>query len=123
MKDIVKAIEEVYDKGYISEQWFEDRSIPVDVDAQGNQWLLRSEADHLRRSKVLYHPTIIQAHKDKVTMSLNKINDNKISVHSEAKRELELNKQCEQAFLKALDLPSYMVIDGETFHLLTLEHI
>ena len=41
------------------EDFFNANDFPLDCDHDGNIWHLKSTADHLTRSKVLYHPTVI----------------------------------------------------------------
>lgn len=56
---ISKCLSEMFTHGEVSEDFYKINNFPVDRDHEGNTWHLRSAADHLTRSKVLYHPTVI----------------------------------------------------------------
>ena len=53
------VISEIHSEGEVYEKFYDDLNFPVDQDIDGGVWKLNSSADHLTRSKVLYHPTVI----------------------------------------------------------------
>ena len=52
-------ISEIYREGEVSEKFYDEHHFPKDSDQKGKIWILNSSADHLTRSKVLYHPTVV----------------------------------------------------------------
>ena len=59
MRILPSVIAEMHSEGEVSEKFYDDLNFPVDQDIDGGVWKLNSSADHLTRSKVLYHPTVI----------------------------------------------------------------
>ena len=59
MKMIPLAILEVYKSGEVTEEFYNKHKFPIDCDHDGNEWHLKSNADHLTQSKVLHHPSVI----------------------------------------------------------------
>ena len=49
----------MYDKGEILEEWYETHKFNIDRDANGLPYILTSNADHLCRSKVMYHDAVL----------------------------------------------------------------
>ena len=54
----------IYLHGIINEEQFDKNNVPVDKDADGNEWILKSEAHHLSRSTIVYHPTILDKYQE-----------------------------------------------------------
>ena len=54
------VVSQMYVNGEVPESCYDENDYPVDKDHDGKIWRLRSNADHLTRSKVLYHPIVIQ---------------------------------------------------------------
>ena len=71
---------------------------------KGTVWLLKSNADHLSRSKVLYHPTVIQKRKDDIKMCLDAQARKARSQYDDAVKVLELNSDCEAEIIKKLQI-------------------
>ena len=68
MNVLPEVISEMYSEGEISEKFYDNLQFPKDYDEKGNVWLLKNNADHLSRSKVLYHPVLVQKIKDEIRM-------------------------------------------------------
>ena len=60
----IPYLQQMYSEGEVSERFYDELGFPKDTDKKGNIWLLNSSADHLTRSKILYHPTVIKKRKD-----------------------------------------------------------
>ena len=99
MKIIPLAILEVYKSCEVSEEFYNTNNFPLDCDKDGNTWYLKSNADHLTRSKVLHHPMVILKKKNDILSCLRtkRMKDNKLN--DEAKSLLSLNRDCEKQFL------------------------
>ena len=115
------VIAEMYSKGEVNEKFYQDHDFPLDADQDGNVWTLNSDADHLTRSKVMYHPSVIE----------KKANDIKLAMQSKiAKAEkrfqdatnlIELNKDCEKVMLRYLTTYIGREARMEDLSMLTLE--
>ena len=120
MKMIPLAILEVYKSGEVSEEFYNTNNFPLDCDKDGNTWYLKSNADHLTRSKVLHHPMVILKKKNDILSCLRtkRMKDNKLN--DAAKSLLSLNRDCEKQLLSQLNLPVTTVISAEVFEGSTL---
>ena len=49
----------MYTCGEGPEPFNDDHGFPLDMDHAGKTWRLKSSADHMTRSKVLFHPSVI----------------------------------------------------------------
>ena len=56
--------------GEISEIFYDNCKFPLNKDHDGNVWHLISTADHLIRSKALYHPTVISKKQDLILVCM-----------------------------------------------------
>ena len=54
-----EVLEEILTYGEVSESFYDTNKFPIDKDYDGNVCHLRSTAENLIRSKLLYHPTVI----------------------------------------------------------------
>ena len=59
INQIPVCIVEMYKRGYLSETYFDSIDFLMDKDFYGNIITLRSECDHMSRSKVSFHPQVI----------------------------------------------------------------
>ena len=59
MSQLGPCIQEMYANGNIVESFYNANQFPIDEDKNGNQYVLNSEKDHLCRSKILYHPKVV----------------------------------------------------------------
>ena len=59
MNVLPQVLAEMFSEGDVCEMFYDDMGFPFDYDHNGNIWKLRSDADHLTRSKVMYHPSVI----------------------------------------------------------------
>ena len=66
--------------GEVSDSFFDRNDFPLDKDHDGNIWHLRSTADHLTRSKVLYHPTVIAKKQDVILICMKAKNSKQIKL-------------------------------------------
>ena len=60
VSQIKSCIREMYETGYISEEFFDKNDFPVDKDLDGNEYPLTSVADHMVRSKIMWHKKIFR---------------------------------------------------------------
>ena len=57
--DIVPSVgSEMFTDGEVNDKFYDDRNFPLDKDHKGQVWRLNSDADHLQRSKVMYHSSV-----------------------------------------------------------------
>ena len=54
-----QLMSEMFTYGELSKEFYNSNDFPLDHDHVGNIWHLKSSADHLTPSKLLYHPTVI----------------------------------------------------------------
>ena len=59
LSNLPYVLAEMFSNGEVPENYFDENQYPLDKDNDGNIWRLRSDADHLTRSKVMHHPTFI----------------------------------------------------------------
>ena len=91
-----KVMAEMFTYGEVSEELFNANEFPLDCDHDGNIWHLKSSADHLTRSKVLYHPTVIAKKQEVILQCMAAKNTKEMKAMDEANDVLlELNKDCE----------------------------
>lgn len=102
MKVLPSVIAEIHSEREVSEKFYENHNFPLDTDQNSGIWKLNSSADHLTRSKVLYHPTVIT--KKREEMRLSKVAEkNKLQkVYDDAVAVYKLNKDYEAEITKIL---------------------
>ena len=103
MKMLPAVIGEMHSEGEVSEQFYDDLNFPLDQDIDGGVWKLNSTADHLTRSKVLYHPTVIEKKKEELYLSKVTQNNKVVKAYEEAVKVFELNIDCEAEVFKMLE--------------------
>ena len=59
MSQLGPCIQEMYANGNIAEGYYNEMQFPIDEDKKGNKYVLNSEKDHMCRSKILYHPKVV----------------------------------------------------------------
>ena len=59
MPQVGTSIQEMYANGIIVKGFYNDKQFPIDEDKKVNQYVLNSEKDHLCRSKIMYHPKVV----------------------------------------------------------------
>ena len=96
---IPNCLSEMFTHGEVSEDFYNENNFPVDRDHEGKKWHLKSAADHLTRSKVLYHPTVIAKKQDVILTCMAAKNAKQLKIRDEANDVLEQNKDCEQAII------------------------
>ena len=60
MQKLPFVVAEMFAEGEVNEYFYDENNFPVDKDYSGNKWFLKSNSDCLTRSKVSYHPTVVQ---------------------------------------------------------------
>ena len=90
--------------GYISEENFYRHDFPINKDADGYQYPLKSKADHMVRSKVLYHPNCVKENKDAIESITTSRETRWIAKVLFAKKIEIDNKECENSLLTKLRL-------------------
>ena len=100
-----QLMSEMFTYGEISEEFYNANDFPLDYDHDGNIWHLKSSADHLTRSKVLYHPTVIAKKQEIILQCMAAKNTKEMKAMDEAKAVLESNKDCEQAVINMVKEP------------------
>ena len=78
-----QLMSEMFTYGEISEEFFNANDFPLDYDHDGNIWHLKSSADHLTRSKVLYHPTAIAKKQEIILQCMAAKNTKEMNTTSE----------------------------------------
>ena len=86
------VISEMYANGEIPESFYDDNDYPLDKDHDGNIWRLTSNADHLTRSSVLYHPLVVQKKSDDIRICVNTRHQHDIRLITESNLTIEMNK-------------------------------
>ena len=102
MSTLPYVIAEMYSNGEVPENFYDENSFPLDKDNDGNVWKLRSEADHLTRSKVMYHPTVIEKKTEDIRVALHAKQVKANAVYNDGKQLIECNRDCETELLKYL---------------------
>jgi len=69
MKMIPLEIEEMFRTGAVSEEFFDTRNFQVYRDMNGVKYTLNSTVDHLTRSKVMYHPKVLQDKRTAISLA------------------------------------------------------
>ena len=92
LSELPGLICEMYSEGEISEQYYDDNHFPLDKDHRGTVWRLKSNADHLTRSKVLYHPSIIAKNNEDIRLCVESQTSKEVKVYQDAKAMYEVNK-------------------------------
>ena len=70
LNQLNNVISEMMSEGDVVEEFYDDCSFPLDYDHDGNIWKLRSNADHLTSSKVLYHPSVVAKKNEDIRLSV-----------------------------------------------------
>ena len=91
MKMLPNVIAEMFSEGGIAEQFYDDHDYPLDRDHNGAIWRLRSDADHLTRSKVLYHPSVLAKKSEDIRLCLEAQTSKEIKVYEDSKAMFEMN--------------------------------
>ena len=95
---------------------------PIDKDTKGKLYPLESVADHLVRSKVLYHPNVLQEKKRVIEQGIESKNNRWIAKVMIAKKiELD-NMQCEKLLAEKMGIQDNVqitkeIIEGMPIHL------
>ena len=95
-------ISEMYHNGEVSEEYYDEKNYPLDRDKEGNIWRLNSNADHLTRSKVMYHPTVIAKKNSDIRMCLEAKTSKELKAYQDAKTLFEVNKDIEVKLLNGI---------------------
>ena len=96
------VIAEMYSEGEVSEKFYDEMGFPVDCDKKGTTWLLKSNADHLSRSKVLYHPTVVEKRKEELRICSEAISKKVTDEYEAAVKVFELNIDCEKEIISKM---------------------
>ena len=115
------CISEMYKKGYISEEFFDHHDFPIDEDTDGYQYLLKSKADHMVRSKGLYHPNCVKEKKDSIESIISSKETRWLAKVLIAKKIEIDNKECEKHLLTKLGLPVDTPVTNNVFHDTTIQ--
>ena len=79
----------------VTEEYYNENNYPLDKDKHGCIWRLNSNADHLRRSKVLYHPAVIAKKNSDIRLCLEAKTSKELRAYEDAKTLYEMNKDTE----------------------------
>ena len=85
--------------------------------------MLNINADHLTRSKVLYHPSVVENKQEDIILCLASSISKGSTLYQDATTVFELNKDCEVKLLVMIreQLPDIVAPDSVTVSLTTLE--
>ena len=92
---VPKILNQIFTHGEVPESWFEDNDFPLDKDHDGNVWRLCSNADHLTRSKVMYHHAVLSRKNEDIRICLHAKQSIENRLQVESNEYIELNKDCE----------------------------
>lgn len=76
---------------------------------------MNSEADHLCRSKILYHNDIVKTKREKINYAISKFNDNETKNTAIAKKIFEDNIKCQNKMLEIIGLLIETTVNEATF--------
>ena len=96
------VISEMMSEGDVVEEFYDDCSFPLDYDHDGNIWKLRSNDDHLTRSKVLYHPSVVAKKNEDIRLSVEAKTSKELKVYQDAKALMEVNKDIKVKLLNTI---------------------
>ena len=82
----------MFGHGEVPELFYDENDYPVDKDHNGKVWRLTSNADHLTRSKVLYHPTVIQKKTEDILICAQARHRHDFRLITESNLTIETNK-------------------------------
>ena len=95
INECTSLINEMFHNGEVSEEYYNENNYPLDKDKGGNIWRLNSKADHLTRSKVLYHPAVIAKKNSDIRLCLEAKTSKELRAYEDAKTLYEMNKDTE----------------------------
>ena len=82
--------------------FYDDNDYPLDRDHEGNIWKLRSDADHLTRSKVMYHPAVVAKKNEDIRMCVEAQTSKARKTYEDAKCLFEVNKDVEVVLMNEI---------------------
>ena len=86
------VVGEMFEHGEVSEEFYDAHYFPMDCDTEGKIWKLNSCADHLTRSKVMYHPAVVEKKKEDIRQCLELVRVKQLKLHHDACKLLENNQ-------------------------------
>ena len=95
MEQLPAVFSEIFAHGEVCEQFYDEKFFPLDSDHAGNIWRLNSNADHLTRSKVLYHPSVVAKKNDDIRLCVLTETSKEIKSYEDANALVEIKKDAE----------------------------
>ena len=95
MRELPSVLGEMMTYGEVNEQYYNDSNFPLDKDHHGVVWQLKSNADHLTRSKVLYHPSVIAKKNEDIRLCVEAQTSKQFKIFDHARTMYEVNKDTE----------------------------
>ena len=105
MSMIEPAVRVMYDKGEILEEWYDTHKFNLDEDANGLLYILTSSADHLCRSKVMYHNAVLSQKIKAIEVGFEIMVKDREKQLVSGRDIISNNTACENKIKKALKLP------------------
>ena len=87
---------QIYKHGEIKEEWYDLHDFRVDMDSKGEKYVLISDADHLCRSKVLYHDGIITKKSSLIEDTIRGMIEARDKICNSTRQLLLTNATCEE---------------------------
>ena len=78
--------------GEVPESFYDNNNFPVDKDHDGKVWCMTSNADHIARSKVLYHPAVIEKKKEGILLCVQERQQHEVRLITDNNLTIEVNK-------------------------------
>ena len=101
MSILPEVINEMYCFGEVREAFYDKNDFLVDKYNDCKVWRLSSTADHLTRSKVVYHPSVIAREKEDIRIWLQAKTTNQMKIYQDSMSVIDMNKDCG---VKVIDL-------------------
>ena len=90
------VVKTMFSEGEVNERFYDDHNFPLDKDHKGQVWRLNSNADHLSRSKVMYHSSVVAKKKEDIRLCLEAQISKELKEYRNANDIWERNTDCER---------------------------
>ena len=107
------VVQEMFLEGEVNERFYDDNNFPLDKDHKGQVWTLNSNADHLTRSKVMYHSSVVSKKKEDIRLCLEAQISKELKEYRNANDVWERNKDCERLLKEMITSNSHIETVGE----------
>ena len=111
-KKIPPVLSEMYNCGEVSES----QVFPLDIEHAGIILRLKNSADHMSRSKALFHPSVITKKKEDIWISIQDKTSKEMKEFQESMNKFEMKKDSETKLVKAMKEASENRVDKKLEH-------